>query len=130
MPLIRIGDVAIDWDLVYAVRAVQRMQDDDRTVLKCWIFCDVPHVPAGEPAAKTEGLSESVDVWHKATSDSKFRVFHDVAIAIKKLCGASLADDKKTGVVAIRLDRFRGFTLKLDADSASAILKGATPLTR
>ena len=127
MSLIKIGhELAIDWDLVYAVRFMPR-EEDIGIATGIWIYADLPGVHIGEPCAKIDKKADIEKIRSKISKTIAEKGLKDIStsfyVDISKIVQVVVKDNSGLVTFGFPLNRFA--TISIDTDTAFALIKFA-----
>ena len=118
MALLKIGDFAVEWSRVYAMRRVV----NEGKVEQLLLYVDAPHLPAGEPTTPVLTPFQIEAAWRQAKADRRFILFGQLAIDKARICAVSLSPGHAEGNVGFELSANHGVNLMLPAELVGPIL--------
>lgn len=122
MALVRLGNLAIEWDRVYLVETGHLDHNSENAPPGLiTVYADLPHIAPGANAAQASGFF-AADLWAKVTGDRTLKLYRagdlKIAVDLSKVCAVHLEPPS----VVFVFSRERTVTIPLDPDFAKAIL--------
>lgn len=124
MSLSRFGNVAFDWNRVYAAKILKRDFNERPEAIA--VFLDIRGQAVGKQSLEVAGSGAADRFWKQLLADERFTVFKNCKnLAFDLSTVASIVRNGETGESAITfcLDKDRSGALELHPDAAYAILE-------
>ena len=118
MALMRIGDFAVEWSRVYAIRRVL----NEGGVEQMFLYVDAPHLAAGEPTSHSLTPQQIEAAWRQVKADRRFVLFGPLAVDKTRVCAVSLKSGHAEGNVGFELSANHGVNLVFPAEFVAPIL--------